>query len=133
MENLGLDVKKICLLCVLFLLLLIREMGRVPFDFLESESELISGLNLEYGGIYFVVIFLVEYGKLIFLCLFMMMLLCGFDIFVFFLNFVLVCFVVVVRGVYPRLRYDKLMFLCWKDLFFVLGVFMNVVLVLIYV
>lgn len=40
---------------------IVAELNRIPFDFIEGESELVSGLNIEYirGG--FTLIFLSEY------------------------------------------------------------------------
>jgi NADH-ubiquinone oxidoreductase chain 1 len=47
----------------------LAETGRSPFDFIEGESELVSGFNTEYFSEYFVLIFLCEYSFIIFLCL----------------------------------------------------------------
>jgi len=95
-----------------FLFLVIREMGRMPLDFLERESELISGVNLEYGGVYFMIVFLVEYGKLIFIIMFILLMLCGICYVIIIMRFIVMNVVVLIRGVFPRFRYDKLMFLC---------------------
>ena len=98
-------------------------MSRYPFDFLEGESELVSGFNLEYGSGYFSFIFLVEYGFLMVMSVIMREVFLGVE----FLFFVFVFFFVVIRGVLPRWRYDKMLFLFWKDiLVFFLVVFIYV-------
>jgi NADH-ubiquinone oxidoreductase chain 1 len=44
----------------------VAEASRTPFDFSEGESELVSGFNVEYGGGLFSIIFVCEYGMLLF-------------------------------------------------------------------
>jgi len=44
------------------LLLILAESNRVPYDFIEGESELVSGFNVEYGNVIFTMIFIGEYG-----------------------------------------------------------------------
>nr|YP_007183178.1 NADH dehydrogenase subunit 1 [Dictyocaulus eckerti]AFV32097.1 NADH dehydrogenase subunit 1 [Dictyocaulus eckerti] len=53
-----------CFSLVFFMVL--SELNRAPFDFAEGESELVSGYNVEYGSVSFVLLFLSEYGSLIF-------------------------------------------------------------------
>jgi NADH-ubiquinone oxidoreductase chain 1 len=48
-------------------LVILAESNRTPFDFSESESELVSGFNVEYGGGVFSLIFICEYGIILFL------------------------------------------------------------------
>lgn len=45
------------------------ETNRAPFDFVEGESELVSGYNVEFGGFGFALIALAEYGNIIFISL----------------------------------------------------------------
>jgi NADH-ubiquinone oxidoreductase chain 1 len=58
-------------LCRLFLsgwaVCVLAESNRAPIDFAEGESELISGFNLETGGVVFTLLFLGEYASLLFL------------------------------------------------------------------
>lgn len=43
------------------------ETNRSPFDFSEGESELVSGFNIEFGGVIFTLMFLREYGIILLL------------------------------------------------------------------
>jgi len=54
------------ILYVPFLLIIIAELNRAPFDFAEGESELVRGYNVEFSRVAFVLLFLSEYGSLIF-------------------------------------------------------------------
>jgi len=53
-------------LFVIWLLILLVETNRSPYDFAEGERELVSGYNIEYIGVLFAFIFLSEYGILVF-------------------------------------------------------------------
>nr|QLY90200.1 NADH dehydrogenase subunit 1 [Halesus radiatus] len=96
---------------------MLAELNRAPFDFIEGESELVSGFNIEYGGGGFALIFLAEYSSIIFMSmLFVVMFLggMGFSVIFYFKLMGLGFSFIWVRGLLPRYRYDKLMNLTWK-------------------
>nr|APX40264.1 NADH dehydrogenase subunit 1 [Longitarsus ibericus] len=105
-------------LCFMWVVSSLAETNRTPFDFAEGESELVSGFNVEYSSGGFVMIFLAEYGNILFMSMLCVMLFMGSNLvsFMFFIKLVLVSFFWLwVRGTLPRYRYDKLMFLAWKS------------------
>lgn len=102
-------------LFIIWLLILLVETNRSPYDFAEGERELVSGYNIEYIGVLFAYIFIAEYGMLVFFSWVTRVLFLGFY------NFWLVLvFLVVVRGFVPRRRYDILISNCWKFIFMLL-------------
>lgn len=62
---------------ILFLICLLAETSRVPFDLPEAESELVSGYNVEYSSVGFVLFFLSEYLNIILMCSFATILFLG--------------------------------------------------------
>jgi len=51
---------------MLLLVIGAAEANRRPFDFAEGESELVSGFNIEYGAGIFALLFIAEYGFILF-------------------------------------------------------------------
>lgn len=93
--------------------IILSESNRTPFDFSEGESELVSGFNVEYGGGAFSLIFICEYGIIIFLCFITTAFFMGFSRYL--TKFIFLCFVFVwVRCCFPRYRYDLLIASAWK-------------------
>nr|QZH43804.1 NADH dehydrogenase subunit 1 [Cylicostephanus minutus] len=93
-----------------FLVMIIAELNRAPFDFAEGESELVSGYNVEYASVAFVLLFLSEYGSLIFFSVMSSMLFFKFSMV---MSFVFFSIIVFIRSSYPRFRYDKMMTMFW--------------------
>lgn len=112
----------VCWMC-----LLIAETNRAPFDFAEGESELVSGFNTEYGRGGFAIIFLSEYGNIMFLSiirrLFLIASVSNF-IMIFVLTVIISCMVVFIRSSYPRFRYDLLITIAWQVLLFLRFLFL---------
>ena len=112
----------LCWIC-----LLVAETNRAPFDFAEGESELVSGFNTEYRRGGFAMIFLSEYGNIMFLSILTSIFLINFmsNVALIFLSAVLICCLVVfIRSSYPRFRYDLLMTVAWQVLLFLRFIFL---------
>lgn len=96
-----------------FLIIIIAELNRAPFDFSEGESELVRGYNVEFARVAFVLLFLREYGRLIFFRVLSSVIFFNFSIIFSFIVFSLLIFI---RSSYPRYRYDMIMGLFWFKL-----------------
>ena len=105
----------------LFLLLgaaFIAETNRTPFDFAEGESELVSGFNIEFGSVGFVIIFLAEYARILIVSLILSFLLFNKVIFSFRITMstIIISWLwIQIRSSLPRFRYDFLIDIAWKS------------------
>lgn len=115
LNNFRFSVWYILDLFVIWLLILLVETNRRPYDFAEGERELVSGYNIEYIGVLFAYIFIAEYGVLVFFSWVTRVMFLGFYNF-----WIILIFLIVVRGFIPRRRYDILISNCWKFIFIVL-------------
>ena len=117
-------------LAAIYFVSMLAETNRAPFDLSEGESELVSGYNVEYSSMSFALFFLAEYSHIIFSSFLFCVLFWGksyqffsnsffiylTEIILICLKGTLLCFAFVwVRTSFPRLRYDQVMSLCWKQ------------------
>ena len=116
-------------LFLMFLVSILAETNRAPFDLPEAESELVAGYNVEYSSMSFGLFFLGEYGNMILMSSMTTILFLGgwmvpfnleiFNIIPGYIWFLLKVSVLLftflwVRATLPRYRYDQLMQLGWK-------------------
>lgn len=117
------------LLFLIFFICIVAETNRHPFDLPEAEAELVSGYNVEYAAMSFALFSLGEYGNILLMSSFTIILFFGGWLPLFsFLNFIpnpfwfgfkIIFFVIIfvlLRAGLPRYRYDQLMEIGWKVL-----------------
>ena len=124
----------------IFLVAMIAENNRAPFDLPEAESELVAGFHTEYSGMKFALFFLAEYAAmLVNSCLVVILFFGGWTLgmggwgittavlqqwgwidailggLIFFVKVMFfMVFYLFLRGTFPRYRFDQLMDLGWK-------------------
>ena len=109
---------------VLYLIVMLAETNRTPFDLAEAEAELVAGYNVEYSSIMFAMFFLGEYANMILLSVICVLYFFGgwlgfgcYPALTLILKVLVFCiFFVWIRATLPRYRYDQLMEYGWKHL-----------------
>ena len=120
---------------VIYVIAMVGETNRAPFDLPEAESELVGGFHTEYTSLKFAMFFLAEYINMITVSALAVTLFLGgwrpppffarvdmfsegwFPLVWFLLKVVAFIFVFVwLRGTLPRMRYDQFMKFGWKGL-----------------
>lgn len=112
---------------IMFIVCILAETNRTPFDLSESESDIVAGYYVEYSSMSFALFFLSEYGSILLMsALTSAVFLGGWHMPLQILNFIpapavfllkttLMAFVFVwVRATLPRYRYDQLMRINWQ-------------------
>lgn len=100
------------LMPILFIVSLIN-ISRIPFDFLEAESDLVAGAYTEYGGILFGIIYLSDYLNVLFTALFLSALVLPTNL-LFFGVFVTIFTIILCRAILPRCLPIQLLKLMWR-------------------
>nr|WEX31194.1 NADH dehydrogenase subunit 1 [Papio anubis] len=103
----------------------LAETNRAPFDLMESESELVSGFNIEYSAGPFALFFMAEYMNIIMMNALTTTIFLGtfypthspelFTTSFTIKTLLLTSLFLWIRAAYPRFRYDQLMHLLWKS------------------
>jgi NADH-quinone oxidoreductase subunit H len=120
---------------VIYLISMVGETNRAPFDLPEAESELVGGFHTEYTSLKFALFFLAEYVNMVVLsCVATTLFLGGwhapwplslwsgansgwYPVIWFLIKTLIFLFVYIwLRGTLPRMRYDQFMRLGWKFL-----------------
>jgi len=91
---------------IILYITIIVEMGRAPFDLLEGESELVRGFNIEIGETLFAILFIGEYGIIIYFCPILYWITN-----LYFIVLVAICYLI--RSSFPRIRYDFIIYIFW--------------------
>ena len=114
---------------LVFLVAILAEGNRSPFDLPETENELISGFMTEYGGMKFALYYVAEYTSMVVNAAITATIFLGgwkwpailsdlhplVGVALFLTKVTLMIFVFIwIRASLPRVRYDKFMRFCWK-------------------
>jgi NADH-quinone oxidoreductase subunit H len=114
---------------LLFVICMLAETNRHPFDLPEAEAEIVAGYNTEYSGMLFALFYLGEYANMLIMSTLAVILFFGgwlppFEIAPFtwisgsiwfgLKTLIFIIVFIMARACLPRYRYDQLMHLGWK-------------------
>jgi NADH:ubiquinone oxidoreductase subunit H len=105
-------------IAIVFIISVLAETSRVPFDLVEAESELVSGYMTEHASVAFVLLFLTEYASILLFSVINSILWLGpvgYLQLTLGMSFVLTI-IILMRAVLPRIRFDQLILTCWLHL-----------------
>ena len=125
---------------IVFFIAILAELERLPFDLPEAEPELVAGWFTESSGAIFMVIFMALYMKLYLMASLVTTLFLGGwwgpaplpqPVWFIIKTFIVATFIIIPRGVYPRLRVDLLIKLGWTRLLVIAiaNVFLTILLI----
>ncbi|TCS79370.1 NADH-quinone oxidoreductase subunit NuoH [Pectinatus cerevisiiphilus] len=109
---------------IIFIIAMLMETNRTPFDLVEGEAEIIAGPFTEYSGMRWALFFLAEYANLLAAAILTVTLFLGGwqgpflpGIIWFIIKVLIVIFIFMwIRWTFPRTRIDQMMALSWKVL-----------------
>ena len=112
---------------IVYLISVVAETNRHPFDVVEGESEIVAGHMVEYSGMGFAIFFLAEYASMWLVSILAVIMFLGgwlppFDflgfipgwIWLAIKTFLVVSCFIWIRATFPRFRYDQIMRRGWK-------------------
>ena len=112
---------------IVYLISVVAETNRHPFDVVEGESEIVAGHMVEYSGMGFAIFFLAEYASMWLVSILAVIMFLGgwlppLDVLGFIpgwiwlaiKTFLVVSCFIWIRATFPRFRYDQIMRLGWK-------------------
>ena len=105
-------------LALSWIISILAETHRTPFDFAEGESELVSGFNIEYKSSIFAIIFIAEYINILLISILTIVIITKsyYRLELTIKRIILSLIFIWTRGALPRLRYDILIDNLWKKL-----------------
>ena len=92
---------------------ILAETNRAPFDLPEGEAELVSGFNVEYRAGLFALIFIAEYSNVLIIRVFTAVLFFS-PVNLILVSLILATSTLIIRATLPIIRYDQLMYIAWK-------------------